>query len=312
MHDCVQIGLNMEKLRNRIKRPFTIKIEFTRGCNFSCKFCPIDVLKMYSKNKKFLDVKTCMTIAKQIKSVNPDGRIELTMRGEPTLNPDMLANLTILRSKLPNVQISMFTNGALFFKNPTMVMNIIDAGVNILNIDCYNGTYDRFHKIASDIVTVYSDIELKDFRTFSAYKRHKHGNALRVINLVPDIQEGEVDVRQIHNNAGNVNPEYLKNLPGYVKHKLPMERRCARPFHELVVTYDGEVLICCQDWQAEYMLGNVFDNTLEEIWWGKEHWKILRSLYKKDRGNVTPCDKCDYKGGYRLGLLHNPYEDFQW
>jgi len=300
----------MTDYKNRIKRPFTIKIEFTRGCNFSCKFCPIDVLKMYSKDKKFLDPDTCRIIANQIKSVNPDGRIELTMRGEPTLNPDMLSNLNILRETLPNIQISMFTNGALFFKNPNMIMNIIDAGVNILNIDCYNGTYGRFTAIANDIISVGNDdVILEDFRSFSAYKRHRNGNKLRVINLVPDIQEGEVDVRQIHNNAGNVNPEYLKNLPGYVKHKLPMERRCARPFHELVVTYDGDVLICCQDWQAQNVLGNVFDNTLEELWWGKSHWLILRSLYKKDRGSMVPCDKCDYKGGYRLGLLHNPHKD---
>jgi len=254
-----------------------------------------------------------MIIAKQIKDVNPGGRIELTMRGEPTLNPDVLANLTILRSKLPNIQISMFTNGSLFFKNPTTIENIIDSGVNILNIDCYNNTYDRFNTIAKNTVAIYDDIELKDFRTFSAYKRHKSGNALRVINLVPDIQEGEVDVRQIHNNAGNVNPEYLANLPEYKLRKLPMKQRCARPFHELVVTYDGNVVICCHDWQAENVLGNVFDNTLEEIWWGKEHWKILRSLYKKDRANLTPCYKCDYKGGYRLGLLHDPYKDInEW
>lgn len=300
--------------KNRIKRPYTIKIEFTRGCNFSCKFCPIDVLKMYSKDKKFLSDETCRIIASQIKSVNPDGRIELTMRGEPTLNPKMMTNLNILRETLPNVQISMFTNGAVFFKDPDMILDIIDVGVNILNIDCYNGTYDRFYAIANDIISVgHDDIILEDFRSFSAYKRHRNGNKLHVINLVPDIQEGEVDVRQIHNNAGNVNPEYLKNLPGYVKHKLPMERRCARPFHELVVTYDGEVLICCQDWQAQYMLGNVFDNTLEEIWWGKSHWLILRSLYKKDRGSMIPCDRCDYKGGYRLGLLHDPYKDIaEW
>lgn len=299
--------------KNRIKRPYTIKIEFTRGCNFSCKFCPIDVLKMYSKYKMFMPYTTCRIIAQQIKSVNPDGRIELTMRGEPTLNPDMLANLNTLRETLPNIQISMFTNGAVFFKNPNMIVNIIDSGVNILNIDCYNNTYDRFYAIANEIVKNENDIELKDFRTFSAYKRHRNGNKLRVINLVPDIQEGEVDVRQIHNNAGNVNPEYLKNLPGYVKHKLPMERRCARPFHELVVTYDGEVLICCQDWQAQNVLGNIFDNTLEELWWGKEHWKILRSLYKKDRGSMIPCNVCDYCGGYRLGLLHDPYKDIaEW
>jgi len=294
--------------RQYIDPPYTVKIEFSRGCNLSCKFCPIDVLKDYSIDKKFLKPDMCEIIAEQVSIVKSDGRIELTMRGEPTLNPYVLENVSILRRILPNMQISMFTNGVVFFKNPGLMYELIYAGINILNIDCYNGTYDRFYDLVEDTISDAEDIELRDFREFSAYKRHHNGNRFKIINLVPDIQEGQVDVRQIHNNAGNVNPQYLANLPGYKVKILPMEENCARPYRELVITWNGNVVICCHDWQSESVLGNLADTNLDDIWWGKKHLSILRSLHDKDRTGV-PCNKCDYSGGYRLGLLHNPFEE---
>jgi len=35
------------------------------------------------------------------------------------------------------------------------------------------------------------------------------------------------------------------------------------------------------------------------------HRNILKSLYVKDRSGA-PCNKCDYKGGFRLGFLKDP------
>lgn len=296
----------MKDYRHYIARPWTVKIEFTRGCNLACKFCPTAVLP-YSKDKQYLDPDLCRLIAEQVAEVLPDGRIELTMRGEPTLNPDVLKNLEILRQVLPYMQISMFTNGVLFFKYPEMMKELIEAGVNILNIDCYNNTYKRFHDLVLKSFNGKGYAKLEDFRRFSAYKRHPRGHFLRVVNLVPDIQEGEVDVRQIHNNAGNVDPDYLKSLPGYKFPSLPLQKQCARPFRELVVTYDGDLVICCHDWRAECVLGNVNDSTLHDLWYGKMHHEILKSLYKKDRSG-KPCNKCDYGGGYRLGFLQDPEE----
>lgn len=76
-----------------IARPWTFKIELTRGCNLSCGFCPIHALPEYSRDKRFLSPQLCDQVASGCADLNPDGRVELTMRGEPTLNPDLLTCL---------------------------------------------------------------------------------------------------------------------------------------------------------------------------------------------------------------------------
>lgn len=278
-----------------IALPWCLKLEMTRGCNLKCSFCPISVLPDLSENKKFLTPDSCEIAAKEYATLAPESRIELTMRGEPTLNPDLLINLKILRKVLPKIQISMFSNGVVFFKNPTLISDIISSGVNILNIDCYNNTYERFKEIA----TKKTNLQVEDFRTFSCYKRHNKGHLLKVVNLVPDIKDPKklVNVREIHNMAGNA--------PNFKKLLEPLKKKCARPFREFVISYDLNVLICCHDWNTDCKLGNLRNKSAKEIWYGTLHKKILEDLYDKNR-NGKPCNQCDYMGGYRLGFLKNP------
>jgi radical SAM protein with 4Fe4S-binding SPASM domain len=291
-----------------INRPWTLKLEFSKGCNLSCKFCPIHALPEYNKNKQFLTTTTCERVVSQYAKINPEGRVELTMRGEPTINPYFLKNISLIRKHLPKSQISLFSNGVTALKDPTIIAKSFVAGVNIYNIDCYNNTYERFKKLAEEITTKYNAVELKKFEEFSAYTKYSKGHLLKVINLVPDIAspDNPVAARSLHTNAGNADIESLYKLGMPKLKKLPLVRQCGRPFREMVVCYNGDVVICCHDWKAEKVLGNVYSKHLYNIWYGEEHSEILKKLYVKDRALISPCNKCDYIGEHRLSLLKDP------
>lgn len=286
-----------------IRRPVTFKIEMTKGCNLKCKFCPVYAMPELQGKYEYMQPATAAVIMPLIAELNPEGRIELTRKGEPTLNPYIANNVRLMRETMPKVQISLFTNGTMLFKKPEIIDELLDAGVNIFNIDCYNNTYNRFSAIVDKVSP---SAEKMDFREFSAYKRHSGGHKLRVINLVPDIADPAelVKVRKIHNAAGNTDREQMKKF-GVAWPTSPLKKNCAKPYREMVINYNGEVPICCEDWHDECILGKMPENTAREIWYGDFHLKILRSLWKKDRRGV-PCNKCSFHGGYRLGLLHNP------
>lgn len=286
--------------------PWVVKIEFTRGCNLRCDFCPTYALPEYSADKKFLDPRVCVAICSGVRSVTRSPRVELTMRGEPTLNPDAVLNVQTIRRLLPRAQISMFTNGVEIMKNPRLAPDLLKAGVNILNIDCYKNTYERFRKIAMAMLASNTSLGVADFRTFSAYKKHPAGHRMSVVNLVPDIAgEDTTSTRKIHSNANNMDPSMHEKY-GITIPAEPLEKRCMRPFREMVFTWDGKMVICCHDWQEKRVLGDVRKETAEQIWYGDEHLAVLRRLYNKDRA-FAPCNKCDYHGGYRHGLVKNPF-----
>lgn len=300
-----------------IARPWTFKFEMSRGCNLRCKFCAVfarpDIYSDVEK-RRYMKPERLRKIAQSCNELNPNARVELAARGEPTLSPFILENIRVIREEMPLCQISMFTNGIVFLKDdPNLGRKMINAGVNILNVDCYNNTYDRFKEWAKMTAeAAKKPIELKDFRTFSAYAKHPKGHTIRVINLVPDIAasvEGKplVAVRVLHNMAGNVDDEQHEKIFGIEPLTEPLEKNCARPFREFQVQYDGTVVICCLDWASESVMGKMPDQSASEIWYSKLHRAILRDLYRKDRSGA-PCNKCSYRGGYRLGLLQNPFK----
>lgn len=292
-------------MKKYIRRPVTFKIEMTKGCNLKCKFCPVYAMPELQdpEKREYMMPATIAAIAPMLAQLNDEGRIELTRKGEPTLNPHLGANVQIMRAMMPQVQISLFTNGTPFFKMPELIPILLDSGINILNIDCYNNTYDRFSKIVDGVK---HDADKTDFRAFSAYKRHRHGHRLRVVNLVPDIADPAelVKVRKLHNAAGNTDPVQMKNF-GVDTPPEPLRKNCAKPFREMTINWNGEVPICCEDWHDQCILGKMPEESAEAIWYGQKHLAILRSLWAKDRSGV-PCNVCSFHGGYRLGLLQNP------
>ena len=290
-----------------IDKPWTLKVEFTKGCNLACRFCPIYAEPALYAEKQYHQPAFLKPFAQEYGRFVPNTRIELTLRGEPTLNPQAEELLRILRQYIPRAQVSLFTNGVRILQEPALVGRLLDAGVNILNIDCYNRTYDRFRRLVELELPRIPGARLTDFRSFSAYRRHPNGHRLRCVNLVPDIADADrlVAVRVIHNNAGNADPEQLRTRWGIQPIAAPLHKGCARPFREFVLYHDGSVVVCCHDWKAEAVIGRFPQQSVEAIWYGDAHLAMLRSLYRKDRSGV-PCNRCDYHGGYRLGLLRNP------
>lgn len=67
---------------------------------------------------------------------------------------------------------------------------------------------------------------------------------------------------------------------------------CDRPMDQAVINSNGNVLICCRDWQEQNVLGNVYENTLLEIWQGKEMKKIQEFISNKQYNLVKCCSDC--------------------
>jgi radical SAM protein with 4Fe4S-binding SPASM domain len=79
-------------------------------------------------------------------------------------------------------------------------------------------------------------------------------------------------------------------------------KRCARPFREMSIRWDGNVAICCMDWRGYFKCGNISQKGgVEAVWNGKYFRAARRYLYYGMR-TFTPCKGCDTRS-YRVGLL---------
>ncbi|MBA7593124.1 hypothetical protein ES703_00041 [subsurface metagenome] len=53
---------------------------------------------------------------------------------------------------------------------------------------------------------------------------------------------------------------------------------CHIPCKYLIIQYDGEMSLCCDDLSHAWNLGNAFEKSLEELWWSEKHVEILKIL----------------------------------
>jgi len=81
-------------------------------------------------------------------------------------------------------------------------------------------------------------------------------------------------------------------------------KRCALPFRQMAVHWDGTVMICCNDWRGEYYCGNILKEGVEAIWQGPAMGAAREMLYRGKR-EMRPCKGCDHRS-FRVGLLPDP------
>lgn len=68
--------------------------------------------------------------------------------------------------------------------------------------------------------------------------------------------------------------------------------RCTIPWDSMTVTWNGDVVPCCFDYNAKYVLGNITDSTLAQIWNG-EMMSRLRKEFTENAVSNSLCVNCE-------------------
>lgn len=92
------------------------------------------------------------------------------------------------------------------------------------------------------------------------------------------------------------NPRIRQNSLLYqqlIKDPEILDRPCFSPKYQLLIRYDGEVALCCEDDTCELSLGNAFREKIEDIWWSQRHIDIALDLRTPgNRGKYPLCRSC--------------------
>ncbi|MFA5479075.1 MAG: radical SAM protein [Candidatus Muiribacteriota bacterium] len=68
---------------------------------------------------------------------------------------------------------------------------------------------------------------------------------------------------------------------------------CSGPFKYVMVNWEGEVTVCCIDTLRELSLGNLKNNTLQELWWSKKNHEYRLAHISGDISSMDKCLKCN-------------------
>ena len=251
--------------------PFFSLIEFNLSglCNRKCVFCPRAKPEVYPNINEHIPVELYEKIMKELAEVDYDGMILYSAFGEPLLYKNLEVVLELSKRHCPKVHIETVTDGD--FVTPEKLRSLFEAGLDTLLISMYDGPEqeEQFQEMVDQVGLGDSQVILR--------KRW----------LPPEEHYGIT----LNNRAGMVDlPEI-----GIVPLKEPLKRPCFYPFYQVLVDYDGAVLLCPHDWSKKLIVGNLNHQTIHEVWDGRILRRVRRSLAASDR-NFAPCDKCDVDG----------------
>jgi len=284
----------------RQELPFAIQVELVEGCNLYCDFCGLQgIREKTDKTYKMMPVGTAIAIARQIKTAGWHPRVEFAMHGEPTMHSDAPLLVKAFRKRLPKVQLMMTSNGGGLLPNVVeKLTELFDAGLNVFAFDAYEYVKIKDKVDAALDGDTLSGVEVHRYPDDPKWSPHnRYGPNARVFIRVKDISIAEKGTHSTLNNHCGAGSEPLKK---------PMQVRCAKPFREMSIRWDGSVAICCNDWRGVFKCGNVNEEGLVDIWNGPELSSARRFLIRGDRASVKPCDVCDAVS-YRIGLLPDKF-----
>ena len=67
--------------------------------------------------------------------------------------------------------------------------------------------------------------------------------------------------------------------------------RCARLWFNPVITWDGKVLPCCFDKDADHIMGDLNQESFRDIWNGAKY-RLFRRILLSDRSSIEICRNC--------------------
>ncbi len=287
--------------------PTSLFIETSNYCNLKCPVCRTgnQSLKRPKGNMSFDNFKI---IVNQIKShVNT---MALYFMGEPFLNPDIYK---IIKYASENrIFTTICTNGELLDSN-----KVIESGLNEIWFQVgglNNETHNQYRvgsdlgKIRENIITLNSlrRILKKELRIVIGLIVMKHNeNQLKDFNNFwrnLQVDEGIEIMPRIYNyaHAKIFLPQNKKFNKYFLSETQDMEmptvirklkNSCMWLWFCAEITWDGNVLPCCEDEEAQFIMGNVFKENLKTIWNNKKY-KEFRRCILNSQNKIFICRSC--------------------
>ena len=288
--------------------PYAVSIEPTTACNLGCPECPSG-LKKFSRNTGNLKHELFTNIIDQMK----DHLIYLTFyfQGEPFINPDFLDMVNYAHKH----KIYTATSTNAHFLNEANAIRTIESNLDklIVSVDGttqevyekyrINGSLDKALDGIREVVKWKRRLKSKTPKIVMQYLvvRHNEHQIEDAKALAKDLGVDEIQFKtaQIYNheNGSELIPQqdkysrYRLKSNGEYEIKNELVNQCWRMWHSCVITWDGHVVPCCFDKDADFKFGDLKIDSFRDIWYSDEYMKFRNSILKS-RSQIEICKNC--------------------
>jgi radical SAM protein with 4Fe4S-binding SPASM domain len=289
--------------------PVSISIEPTTSCNLRCPECPSG-LRAFTRPTGMLQndffTETIDQLYKELLY------LVFYFQGEPYLNPQFLDMVKYASSK----RIYTATSTNAHYLNDANAKKTIESGLNRLIISIDGTTQDVYQQYriggqlskvldgAKNIVKWKREMKSKTpfiIFQFLVVKPNEHQiedvKKLAAEIGVDDVWFKTAQVYDYENDPHQLIPtndkysRYRKGKNQETTVKNTLQNHCWRLWHAPVITWDGLVVPCCFDKDAQHQLGDLKGRPFKEIWQNGKY-TAFRKKIMQSRKNIDICANC--------------------
>lgn len=279
-----------------MKKFSKIYIEITNKCNMNCSFCT-----KISRKDKVMTVEEFEMVVRDASKFT--SLIALHVKGEPLLHPNLKEILSI--SEKYNLKVNITTNATLLLKQLDTILSFpsirqinislhsaeqsgIDEDVYITNI--FKAVDDICNK--TNIIISYRLWNLENLKNNKINQNIllKLGNKYNIENIIEKAQKNEfIEL----DRSVFLNQDIEFEWPDINREIISKTGKCYGLRNQIGILSNGDVVPCCLDADANIFLGNIFEQSLEEILTSNRAKDIVSGFERHELVEEL-CQKCGF------------------
>lgn len=288
--------------------PVSVSFEPTTSCNLRCPECPSG-LRAFTRPTGMLDQSF---FKDTIDELSPHLLyLIFYFQGEPYLNPAFLDMVQYASSK--GIYTATSTNA--HYLTDTNARKTVESGLDRLIISIDGTTQETYqqYRIGGKLEKVIQGAknivkwkkELRSRKPFVFFQflvvqpnEHQIEDIKRLAKEV-GVDEVRFKTAQVYDyeNGNRLIPtldkfsRYRKKKDGTYQVKSTLSNHCWRLWHDPVITWDGLVVPCCFDKDAQHRMGDLKTASFRDIW-KNEKYRAFRGAILHSRKNIDICANC--------------------
>lgn len=288
--------------------PVTVSIEPTTACNLRCPECPSG-LRAFSREtgnlKEDFFRKTIGELHREL------FYLIFYFQGEPYINPQFLDMVKYAHRK--KIFTITSTNG--HFLDDENARRTVESGLDRLIISVDGTTQETYeqYRIGGQLERV-----LEGARNVVRWKKALKSSRPHLIFQFLVVQPNEHQIDNIHRLAREIGVEEVKlktaqvydyeqgsplipTLDRYARYrqmpngkwavKHALTPHCWKLWHSCVITWDGIVVPCCFDKDAQHRLGDLKKISFRALWHSSAYYDFRRAILR-GRDQIDICQNC--------------------
>lgn len=279
---CGTLGAILNMTMGRF--PAVVRVETTNNCNARCRICPH--LEM-TRPVTVMDEDLYRSIIDEC-AANKCHTVHLHNFGEPLLDKALPERISYAKHKGIG-KVKIFSNGSLL--SGETATRLLQSGLDEIKISLDGRDKEEFESIR---VGLNYDKVVSNIHKFIQMRASKGLKSPRVVAsccTTSDRSRSEDNLKDVvdkysfgrlHNWAG-----HSEARPGSIR------KPCSRVWRTFTILANGDVALCCLDYDGKVVLGNMKkDGSITRIWKNARYAKMRHLHSTGAQGLIGICDNC--------------------